>query len=159
VYRRKAVQLGASLAVADIGTGPLEIRDYAQAVEGLGFDYLLAGDHVLGHNPAGFIEHGSRIGVSIEHARRVGTTSTAFHDPFVLFGFLSGCTAKVGFASGVLILAQRQAALVAKQATSNSRAWAWISTRAAGAPKSKSGSCNPFGRSRTRHFTANPPSR
>lgn len=112
------MQLGASLAVADIGTGPLELRDYAQAVEGLGFDYLLAPDHVLGHNPAGLVEHGSRIGVSVEHARRVGTTATAYHDPFVLFGFLSGCTAKIGFASGVLILAQRQAALVAKQAAS-----------------------------------------
>jgi probable F420-dependent oxidoreductase len=112
------VQLGASLSVADIGTGPIIVRDYAQAVEGLGFDYLLVGDHVLGHNPTGIVEHRSNIGVPIEHARRVGTTATAFHDPFVLFGFLSCCTTKIGFASGILILAQRQAALVAKQAAS-----------------------------------------
>ena len=48
--------------------------------------------------------------------RRVGTTATAYHDPFVLFAFLAGVTRKMGFASGVVILAQRQAALVAKQA-------------------------------------------
>ena len=46
----------------------------------------------------------------------MGTTATAYHDPFVLFAFLAGFTRKVGFAAGVLILAQRQAVLVAKQA-------------------------------------------
>jgi len=56
--------------------------------------------------------------VSSDHARRIGTTALAFHDPLVLFGFLSGYTRKIGFATGVLILAQRQAALVAKQAAS-----------------------------------------
>ena len=101
------MQLGASLPVGDIGTGPAVIRDYAQAAEGLGFSYLLAPDHVLGANPEA--DHGGR---------RVGTTATAYHDPFVLFGFLAGCTQQIGFASGVLILAQRQAALVAKQAAS-----------------------------------------
>lgn len=99
------MQLGASLPVGDIGTGPGVLRDYAQAAEGLGYDYLVAPDHVLGGNPAA--DHGGR---------RVGTTATAYHDPFVLFGFLSGVTKKIGFAAGVLILAQRQAALVAKQA-------------------------------------------
>jgi probable F420-dependent oxidoreductase len=101
------MKLGASIAVADIGTGPAVIRDYAQTVEGLGFDYLQAPDHVLGGNPEG---HKDRA--------RVGTTSNAYHDPFVLFAFIAGCTDRIGFAPGVLILAQRQAALVAKQAAS-----------------------------------------
>lgn len=99
------MQLGANLPVGDIGTGPTMVRDYAQAVEGLGYDYLLSPDHVLGKNPA-----------APDAGRRVGTTVTAYHDPFVLFGFLSACTQRLGFAVGVLILAQRQAALVAKQA-------------------------------------------
>ena len=99
--------LGCSLPVGDIGAGGPVLRDYAQAAEGLGFAYLLAPDHVLGGNPAA--DYGGR---------RVGTTATAYHDPFVLFGFLAGCTEAIGFASGVLILAQRQAALVAKQAAS-----------------------------------------
>jgi probable F420-dependent oxidoreductase len=101
------MQLGASLAVSDIGTDGPTIRDYAQAVEGLGFDYLQAPDHVLGGNPAGH-----------KDKQRVGTTANAYHDPFVLFGFIAGCTKSIGFAPGVLILAQRQAALVAKQAAS-----------------------------------------
>jgi probable F420-dependent oxidoreductase len=99
------MQLGASLPVADIGTGPGPIRDYAQTAEALGYDYLVAPDHVLGANPAADHE-----------GKRIGTTANAYHDPFVLFGFLSGCTQKIGFAAGVLILAQRQAVLVAKQA-------------------------------------------
>ncbi len=101
------MQLGASIPVGDIGTGSAVLRDYAQAAEGLGYDYLVAPDHVLGANPAA--DHGGR---------RVGTTATAYHDPFVLFGFLAGVTKKMGFCVGVLILAQRQAALVAKQAAS-----------------------------------------
>src|ERR1700757_1376977 len=101
------MQLGCSLPVGDIGTGPAVLRDYAQAAEGLGFNHLMAPDHVLGANPAA--DHGGR---------RVGTTATSYPDPFVLFGFLSGCTQRIGFAVGVLILAQRQAVLVAKQAAS-----------------------------------------
>jgi len=101
------VQLGASLPIVDIGTGPAAVRDYAQAAEELGFAYLVAPDHVLGANPAA--DHGGN---------RVGTTANAYHDPFVLFGFLAGCTKAIGFATGVLILAQRQTVLVAKQAAS-----------------------------------------
>jgi probable F420-dependent oxidoreductase len=101
------MQLGCSIPVGDIGTGPGVLRDYAQAAEGLGYAHLVAPDHVLGANPEADHE-----------GRRVGTTATAYHDPFVLFGFLAGCTQKIGFAVGVLILAQRQAALVAKQAAS-----------------------------------------
>ena len=46
------MQLGCSLPVGDIGTGPAVLRDYAQAAEGLGFAHLVAPDHVLGANPA-----------------------------------------------------------------------------------------------------------
>ncbi len=102
------MQLGASLPVGDIGTGPAALRDYAQAAEGLGFAYLALPDHVLGANPDNLPPH----------ARAIGTTATPYHDPFVAFGFLAGCTRTIGFATGVLILAQRQAVLVAKQAAS-----------------------------------------
>jgi len=78
-----------------------------RTAEALGYAHLVPPDHVLGVNP------------SADHSgRRVGTTANAYHDPFVLFGFLSGCTRQIGFAVGVLILAQRQAVLVAKQAAS-----------------------------------------
>ncbi|HEY1931272.1 MAG TPA: LLM class F420-dependent oxidoreductase [Acetobacteraceae bacterium] len=101
------MHLGASLPIGDIGTDPIVLRDYAQAAEGLGYEYLVAPDHVLGANPA------SHTG-----DQRVGTSQTPYHDPFALFGYLAGCTQRIGFATGVLILAQRQAVLVAKQAAS-----------------------------------------
>jgi len=99
------MQLGASLPVGDVGPGPTIMRDYAQAAEGLGFDFLVCPDHVLGADPD-----------KIPAGHHMGSNAMAYHDPFVLFGFLSGVTRTIGFASGVLILAQRQAALVAKQA-------------------------------------------
>jgi probable F420-dependent oxidoreductase len=116
------MQLGVTLPMGDIGTGPTIVRDYAQAAEGLGYSHLLVGDHVLGANPTAdqgvFASSAAVAGSFHGDYRRVGTTTMAFHDPFVLFGFLTGYTQKIGFAVGVLILAQRQAALVAKQAAS-----------------------------------------
>ena len=100
------MQLGANIPVTDIGTGPASIRDFAQAAEGLGYDFLVGPDHVLGADPTKIAPGGPRM----------GSNASAYHDPFVLFGFLSGVTRKIEFAAGVLILAQRQAALVAKQA-------------------------------------------
>jgi probable F420-dependent oxidoreductase len=77
---------------------------------------------VLGANPAAdrgvFASSGAEMALHNVNFRRVGSTMYAFHDPFVLFGFLTGYTQKIGFAVGVLIVAQRQAALVAKQAAS-----------------------------------------
>jgi len=99
------MKLGASLPVGDIGTGAAVIRDYAQTLEGLGFDYLQAPDHVMGGDLS---KHTGKA--------RVGSNETAYHDPFVLFSFIAGCTDKIGFASGVLLLPQRQTVLVAKQA-------------------------------------------
>jgi probable F420-dependent oxidoreductase len=39
-----------------------------------------------------------------------------YHDPFVVLSFLAAATTKLTFSTGVLIVAQRQTALVAKQA-------------------------------------------
>ena len=77
-----------------------------RAVEDLGFDHLLAYDHVLG------AVHADRTppltGPYTEH--------DPFHDPFVMFAYLAGITERIGFATGILILPQRQTALVARQA-------------------------------------------
>lgn len=100
------MQIGASLPVSDIGTGRAVLREYGQTVEGLGFDYVITGDHVMGANPA----RPNPTGV------RVGTNDHAVHDPFVVLSFLAGCTTRLGFATGILILPQRQTVLVAKQA-------------------------------------------
>ncbi|HXT77935.1 MAG TPA: LLM class F420-dependent oxidoreductase [Acetobacteraceae bacterium] len=100
------MQLGALVPFGDIGGDPATVRDYAQGIEAMGYDFLEAPDHVLGVNVASRPEW--------EAGRN--TSEDLFHDPFVLLGYLSGCTSKLGFSTGVLILPQRQTALVAKQA-------------------------------------------
>jgi probable F420-dependent oxidoreductase len=97
------MELGALLPLGDIGGDPAVVREYALAAEQIGYDFLEAPDHVLGQNPAG-AGGGERVADGL------------YHDPFVLFGYLAGCTQKLGFSTGVLILPQRQTALVAKQA-------------------------------------------
>jgi probable F420-dependent oxidoreductase len=101
------MQLGAMIPQNDIGGSAAALRSFAAAAEEYGYDYLLAADHVLGVNTA------SRP----DWPRERNTSADLFHDPFVMFGFLAGVT-KLGFATGVLILAQRQAVLAAKQAAS-----------------------------------------
>ena len=100
------MRYGVVLPTQEIGTDPIAIRDFAQAVEGLGFHHLLAYDHVLGavrenRDPP-------LTGPYSEH--------DPFHEPLVLFGYLAALTARLEFATAILILPQRQTALVAKQA-------------------------------------------
>ncbi|MGI8587812.1 MAG: LLM class F420-dependent oxidoreductase [Chloroflexia bacterium] len=95
---------GAIFPQNEIGSDPVVIRDYAQAAEGMGYNHLLAYDHVLGAGTA------NRPGWSGY------TDKDLFHEPFVLFGYLAGLTERIEFTSGVIILPQRQTALVAKQA-------------------------------------------
>ena len=99
------MRLGAIFPQTEIGSDPAAVRDYAQAVEEMGYQHILAYDHVLGANTA------SRPGWSGPY-----TSETAFHEIFVLFGYLAAITQRVELVTGVVILPQRQTALVAKQA-------------------------------------------
>lgn len=99
------MRVGIVFPTSEIGNDPAAIRDFAQSVEGAGSDHLVAYDHVLGANPAS--EHGKR-------ARYKHTD--AFHEPFVLFGFLAAVTRTIELFTGIIVLPQRQTALVAKQA-------------------------------------------
>ncbi len=100
------MKLGAIFPTTEIGSDPVAIRDWAQAAEGLGLSHVIAYDHVLGAVHEG------------REPRLMGpyTEKEAFHEPFVLFAFLAGITTSLEFATGVLVLPQRQTALVAKQA-------------------------------------------
>ena len=100
------MRLGVALPIVDIGGTPAVLREFAQAAEEIGYHGIAAPDHVLGANVA------SRPGWTQPRAR----STDFYHDPFVLFGFLAGCTAIADFSTQVLILAQRQTVLVAKQA-------------------------------------------
>ncbi len=99
------MQTGVVFPQTEIGADPATIRDYAQAVEGMGYSHILAYDHVLGADTR-----------SRPDWRGPYTSETLFHEPFVLFGYLAAVTQKVGLVTGVIILPQRQTALTAKQA-------------------------------------------
>jgi probable F420-dependent oxidoreductase len=104
------MKLGVVFPQTEIGNDPIAIRDYAQAVDEAGFEQLIAYDHVLGAPVARF------AGVDIGRPRPPYTEQSAFHEVFVLFGYLAAATRRIELATGVLILPQRQTALVAKQA-------------------------------------------
>jgi len=100
------VQIGVVYPQTELGGDPAAVRRIGRAVEELGYSHLLAYDHVLG------AVHADRTppltGPYTEH--------DPFHDPFVMFAFLAGITTRIGFTTGVLVLPQRQTALVARQA-------------------------------------------
>ena len=98
------MNIGAVFPQTEIGQDPSAIKDYAQAVEAMGFDHLLAFDHVIGANAA---THTDLTG-PYRHTH-------AFHEPFVLFGYLAGITERIELVTGIIILPQRQTVLVAKQ--------------------------------------------
>lgn len=98
------MKIGVTFPQLDFGADADGIRAYTKAAEDLGFDYLLAYDHVL----------------SADTTNRPGwtgyTDKDSFHEPFVLFGFMTAIAPKLEYVPGVIILPQRQTALVAKQA-------------------------------------------
>jgi probable F420-dependent oxidoreductase len=97
------MQLGVTFPQNEIGSDKIAIRDYAQAAEALGYKHLLVYDHILGADPT------NRPGWTRY------THQHMFHEPFVLFGYLAALT-NLELVTDVLILPQRQTALVAKQA-------------------------------------------
>ena len=108
------MELGVVFPTHEIGNDPIAIRDFAQAAEGAGYTRLVAYDHVLGAHPDRPAGEGPRTGPYGGAAAPPYTHATAFHEPFVLFGYLAGLTSRIGLMTGVLVLPQRQTALVAK---------------------------------------------
>ncbi len=99
------MKIGVAFPMDIFGSDHGAIREFALTAEALGFDHINALDHVLG--PV----HEGRTppldGPYTEH--------DIFHEPLMLFAFWGGITSRIGFASGIVILPQRQTALVAKQ--------------------------------------------
>ena len=100
------LKVGVVYPQIELAGDPGSVRLIGRAVEDLGFDHLLAYDHVLG------AVHADRTppltGPYTEH--------DPFHDPLVMFAYLAGVTERIGFGTGILVLPQRQTALVARQA-------------------------------------------
>jgi len=99
------MKIGTVFPQTEIGQDPAMIRDYAQAVEAMGYTHILAFDSVIGANPD------RPGGWDSQYDYR-----HAFHEPFALFAFCAAVTRRIELATGVLILPQRQTTLVAKQA-------------------------------------------
>ena len=100
------MQIGVVFPQTEMGSDRGLIRDFAQLAEHLGYRHILAFDHVLGAD------------ADRRPALRVGAydETSAIHEVFVFFGYLAAPTSRIGLATGVLVLPQRQTALVAKQA-------------------------------------------
>ncbi|MGE3535996.1 MAG: LLM class F420-dependent oxidoreductase [Candidatus Tectimicrobiota bacterium] len=98
-------QLGAFFPTRDIPADRLAIRDWAQAAEAIGFDFIEVSDHVLGADRA-----------ALPNFEGPYDVDDSFHETFVTLAYIAAVTERIGLASGVLILPQRQTALVAKQA-------------------------------------------
>ena len=98
------MQYGVVFPQTEFGNDPQAIKEYAQTAEELGYNYLLVYDHVLGAHPN-------------REPKLTGpyTYEHPFHEPMVFFGFLAAVTRQLELVTGILILPQRQTALVAKQ--------------------------------------------
>lgn len=99
------MRIGVVYPQTEYPTKPDAIATYALRAEELGYRHILAYDHVLGANPKR--TGGWRGPYSSEHS---------FMEPLVTFAYLAAICKRIEFTTGVLVLPQRQTALVAKQA-------------------------------------------
>lgn len=101
----REIRIGAVFPQTEIGNDLGDIRRYASTVRDLGYRHILAYDHVLSGSQRA--HHPKLVGRYDEHS--------PFHEVFVLFGYLAAVEPGLELVTGVLILPQRQTALVAKQ--------------------------------------------
>src|SRR5258708_7444669 len=87
------MKFGVTFPQTEIGADPIAIRDYAQAVEGAGFDYMIAFDHVTGAHPDRFAEAGDPNVPPNPYLYK-----DEFHEPFVLYAWLAAQTTTLEFA-------------------------------------------------------------
>jgi len=99
------MRIGVVFPQTEIGADPAGVRAYAQAVQQMGFEHLVAYDHVLGADTS------VRPGWSGPY-----TSQSMFHEPMVLFGYLAAIAPNLELVTAVIILPQRQTVLAAKQA-------------------------------------------
>ena len=99
------MQLGVIFPQTEIGADPKAVRDFAQAAEDLGYAHVIVFDHVLGADTAHYPDWQGPY-----------SRGDMFHEPFVLYGYLAAATERLELVTAVIILGQRQTALVAKQA-------------------------------------------
>lgn len=99
------MNLGVVLPTVELGPSPAVIREYAQRAQELGYTHLVVQDHVLGVDPSAH--------AGWDHPY---TNMTPTPDPFIQSAFLAAAVPGMELVTGVVVLPQRQTALVAKQA-------------------------------------------
>ncbi|MCZ6707921.1 MAG: TIGR03619 family F420-dependent LLM class oxidoreductase [Chloroflexi bacterium] len=99
------LELGAQIPAWHWDYSAGELRDWAQGVEALGFDWLAMTDHVLYTYP---------LPERPTAGRYMGGTFQ--HETLTTLAYLAACTSRVVLQSAVLVLPQREPVLVAKQA-------------------------------------------
>lgn len=100
------MQIGVAFPTTEIGADLSAVRDFVQAAEDLGYAYLRILDHVLGADPQFHPE------VPVFPY----THQSYIHEPLTLMAYLAAVTSRLQLVTAILILPQRQTALVAKQA-------------------------------------------
>lgn len=99
------MELGAIFPQTELSADPGAIRDFVQAIEGMGYHTLFVADHVLGADP----QHHTHPSLANYSHKSV------VHETLTLLGYIAALTTRITLATGILILPQRQTALVAKQ--------------------------------------------
>ena len=99
------MKIGVVFPQTEIGADPDVVAEYAVTAESLGYDHLIAYDHVLGAGTA-----------TRPDWKGPYNSESMFQEPFVLFSYLAALTSSIELVTAVIILPQRQTALVAKQA-------------------------------------------
>ena len=100
------MEIGASFPTTSIGHDSGAVREFAQAVEDLGYSHIRILDHVVGANPQ---KHP-------EVPEFYYTHESVIREPFTLMAYIAGFTERIELVTGIIILPQRQTVLVAKQA-------------------------------------------
>ena len=99
------MRIGVVFPQIEFGNDTGALKEYIQTVEGLGYTHLLAYDHVLSADTT------NRPNFSGPYS-----LEDPFHEVFVFFGYAAALTERIELVTGILILPQRQTALVAEQA-------------------------------------------
>jgi probable F420-dependent oxidoreductase len=100
------MKAGVIFPQTECGTDVAAISAFVRAVEAMGYDHLFVADHVLGADPK---HHAHPSLATYSHEAVV-------HEALTLMAYLAAITTRITLATGILILPQRQTALVAKQA-------------------------------------------